>query len=375
MSRSAAKDTPHPPTATTAAYATVAPPSAPALPTKPLRAAIIGTGRVASLLEKDPLRGKPHTHAGYYHADPRVALVTGADIDPDRLAEFGQDWSIPPEHLYADYRDMLAAERPDLVSICAYAPDRAQMTADALSAGARGLWLEKAIACSLREAQHMRERIERAGAVAVVDHRRRLHPAYRAVRDLIADARYGALRSIHVNMCGQLIHTGTHAYDVLRYWCGEAAEVRGWVDGPPPRRKRVSDAQGHAHFLFQNGTHAFISASLRRYYIFQFDLIFEDARIHLGNDIQTVLRPAPSRLYSGYKELAPDPDTPLDSPCQLNLLTDLLEALHTRREPVNSVQNAVEALRLGLAIFQSSARSSKPVSPADVDPAWRVDSL
>ncbi|MGA2261352.1 MAG: hypothetical protein ABSH28_07945 [Acidobacteriota bacterium] len=79
------------------------------------RAAIIGTGRIASLLERDPLRSKPHSHAGWYRQHPAVTLVAGADIDKQRLTDFGRDWEIPDSHLFSDYRVMLERVRPDLV--------------------------------------------------------------------------------------------------------------------------------------------------------------------------------------------------------------------------------------------------------------------
>ena len=111
-----------------------------------LRAVIIGTGRIGSTLERDPLRTKPHTHAGWYVSHPHILLSGGADTNPDRLAQFGADWGLPADRLFAAYPDLLSTVRPDLVSVCAYAPDRVAMAQAALRAGARGLWLEKAVA-------------------------------------------------------------------------------------------------------------------------------------------------------------------------------------------------------------------------------------
>ena len=105
----------------------------------PVRAAIIGTGRIASRLAKDPLRSKPHTHAGWYAAHPRVTLVAGADTDPAALAEFSADWAVPASHCYADYREMLARERPDVVSVCAYAPERVEMCEAAIAAATNSI--------------------------------------------------------------------------------------------------------------------------------------------------------------------------------------------------------------------------------------------
>ena len=48
---------------------------------------------------------------------PRIALVAGADTDGEHLSAFGDDWGIPRDHLFADYRTMLERIRPDIVSV------------------------------------------------------------------------------------------------------------------------------------------------------------------------------------------------------------------------------------------------------------------
>ena len=99
-----------------------------------LCAAIIGTGRIGSSLERDPLRTKPHTHAGWYVSHPHILLTAGADTNPERLRAFGDDWGLPEERLFDRYPEMLAAVRPDLVTVCAYAPEREAMARAALDA-------------------------------------------------------------------------------------------------------------------------------------------------------------------------------------------------------------------------------------------------
>jgi hypothetical protein len=213
------------------------------MPPCPLKAAIIGTGRIGSLLERDALRSKPHSHAGWYAAHPRVTLVAGADTDPERLADFGADWQISTDHLYADYRELLARERPDLVSICAYATERVEMARAAIDAGARGLWLEKAVACSMAEAADLRQLADRAGVAIVVNHMRRADPAWRRVAEIVAREELGRLESVHVRFSGHFLHTGTHAWDALDEWCGPWAEVRCWAEA---QERRSAEAQTEA---------------------------------------------------------------------------------------------------------------------------------
>ena len=75
---------------------------------KKFKTGIVGCGRIGSILEEDPLRGKPCTHAGGFSALPAIHLSAGCDIDPERLKEFGKRWHVTG--LYSDYREMLEKE-------------------------------------------------------------------------------------------------------------------------------------------------------------------------------------------------------------------------------------------------------------------------
>ena len=68
-----------------------------------------------SLLEQDPLRGKPCTHAGGFQALASAKLIAGCDINKSRLETFGRQWSV--DRLYTDYQEMLIKENLDTPAI------------------------------------------------------------------------------------------------------------------------------------------------------------------------------------------------------------------------------------------------------------------
>jgi len=362
-----------------------------------LRAAIIGTGRIGSALERDPLRTKPHTHAGWYVSHPHILLSGGADTNADRLRAFGADWGLPAESLFAAYPDLLAALAPDLLSICAYAPDRVAMALAALDAGVRGLWLEKAVATSVVSACQLRAAAIAAGASVVVNHPRSQDPHYRAVRRLIDDGTLGPLESVHVVFSGHLIHTGTHAWEVLDGWLGPWAEVRCWPDptgtgdrtepsGSRPHAAGESrapspgadadacDIGGRVHIRFANGVDAFVSGGRKSYFVFQFDLIFAQGRVHLGNDVNQVLVAGPSPRYTGFTELT-EASWRLDGPGGAPLVTVLADAVERGVSDVSSLDAAIRALALGIATVQAATRPGVPVTPATLDEALVVASV
>ncbi|MDQ8181543.1 Gfo/Idh/MocA family oxidoreductase [Pelagicoccus sp. SDUM812005] len=338
-----------------------------------LNACIIGTGRIASTLEKDPLRPAGCTHAGSYAASPNIQLVAGADIDADALECFGRDWDIPSKRLYADYHDLFAKEKIDIASICAYAPQRLDMARAALEAGAKGLWLEKALGCSIADGEAIQAALQKHQAAAVVDYPRRARPPYRKIKELIDKQTYGKLQSVTCHMTHQLIHTGTHAFDVLRYWCGEALAVSGKLENGYDSSQEISDQGGQATIQFSNGTVAFVSAYRKKYYIFQFDLVFENARILIGNDIEKVYLPDTSKLYTGFKELFEQDKYDWGPAYPRGMVDELVHAMQTGTEPLYSVTNAIEALRIALAIFASHLADGKAISPSEVDPNLKIE--
>lgn len=365
-----------------------------------LRAAVIGTGRIASLLEADPLRARPHTHAGWYASHPRTVIAAGCDLDTERLDAFARDWDVPAGALYTDYVAMLERERPDLVSVCAYARDRVAMCRAALAAGARGLWIEKAVACSVEEGESLARAIELAGASAVVDHPRRLEARHRAVARWLDDDTFGSLETVHVTFSGHVVHTGTHAWDLLLAWCGPWVSVDASLDPPPAAdadsdadgrdedarhvsaradalRDGVPDRGGRARIVFANGVEAFVTGGAKRYFTFQCDLHLAAGRIRIGNDVFETQTPADSTRYSGFRELqAVDPATlmPPEAHGTSSVLQTLLEALDDGRPPVLSVPAAVEALALGVAVIQSGL-SGRTVTPSTLDRSLRVASV
>jgi predicted dehydrogenase len=363
------------------------------------RAAILGTGRIGSLLERDPLRPKPHTHAGWYAGDARTSLVAGCDIYPERLASFGEDWDVASAHLYDDHRTLLERERPDIVSVCAYAKDRVEMCRNALASGARGLWIEKAVACAVVDAERLSQAVAAAGAAAVVDHPRRLEPRYRAVGRWVRDETFGRLETVHVLFSGHVVHTGTHAWDLLLEWCGPWARVEATLDTPAQEasasgdhhdrseadqaryaealRDGETDRGGRARIVFENGVEAFVTGGAKRYFIFQCDLVCTRGRIRIGNDVWEVLTPADSPRYTGYRELASiDPATHMrdDDQCVSTVLGELIDAMNTGRPSALSIDAAARALALGVAIMQAGL-TGQAVTPSTLDRSLRIASV
>ncbi len=137
---------------------------------------------------------------------------------------------------YADYREMLDRERPELVVVSPrWTEERHAMVTAAVAAGAHAL-CEKPFTHSLEEADDMLARAKQAERKLAACLPIRMSPVTAFLKQRIADGMIGDLQSIRASgktdyrAGGEdlLVH-GAHIFDLLRIFAGEAAEVRARI--------------------------------------------------------------------------------------------------------------------------------------------------
>ncbi len=216
---------------------------------KHYRVGIIGCGRVAA------------AHANGYTAIESTELVAVAEPDPERRLKFDEAYGVTG--LYENYREMLADEELDIISICTWPPLHCEMTVAAAESGAKAILCEKPMALNLGEADRMLAACEEAGAKLVVGHQHRFDSQAANTIELIKGNAIGELQSIF-GYCNSkdLLTNGTHVVDLIRYFTDDSP-VR-WVMGQIDRPSDKVDFGHHVehnsigHWQFKNGTHAMI---------------------------------------------------------------------------------------------------------------------
>jgi predicted dehydrogenase len=215
------------------------------------RAAIIGTGRIGSTYDDEVVdRRKPSfyqgelrhsglytvlpvNHAGAYTTTPGFALVAAANRGAEKLRAFGERWGVRAR--YTDFRELLQQERPDVVSVCTQSPEKAEVVVAAAEAGVKAIVVEKAFATSMAEADTMLAACARHGVLLAVNHPNRFSPLLREAKRLIDDGTIGDLGTVAAYAVGGMLHTGTHTFDLLRYWAGDVvaldARIPDYVPG------------------------------------------------------------------------------------------------------------------------------------------------
>ncbi|MBI3971997.1 MAG: Gfo/Idh/MocA family oxidoreductase, partial [Chloroflexi bacterium] len=175
-----------------------------------------------------------HAHLRAYRQIPAVEVVAGADISPEVRERWSGEHGIP--RMYAGAEEMLAEEKPDLVSICTWPPLRPEMTEVVCAQkGVKGILAEKPMAVDLAGCDRMIAAAERAGTVLIVGTQRRFHNRYVKARELIDSGAIGDVMQIGVfNNSGDLLTSSIHMVDVMRYLLHDAPAE--WVIGQIDRR-------------------------------------------------------------------------------------------------------------------------------------------
>lgn len=199
------------------------------------RAGIIGVGFIggADQVSGDALgqlvENLDGTHLVALDGHPKIDLVTGSSRDQGRRDRFEARTNAK---VYADWKEMVANESLDIVSVATYASVHAEMTIAAVEHGARVVYCEKPIATSAADARAMLTACRDRDALLVINHNRRFNPNGHSLRDRIAAGELGDLTSVNLAWpTGRLAGVGTHVIDAMHMHVGRQIEaVTGRLD-------------------------------------------------------------------------------------------------------------------------------------------------
>ena len=314
----------------------------------------------------------PHSHAAGYACVPATEVVAVCDLIPERTQDAAATWQDrwPGISQYQDYREMLANERLDIVSVVTSDHRHADITVDAAEAGARAIFCEKPLATTLADADRMIAAIEKHGVFLSVDHSRRWQPQWHEARAAIRNGAIGPVRTVIGKLGGaraMLFRNGTHLMDAVCFFAdGEPEWLSARYDdsfadyGP-----RYAGDGGHdpatdpgvcTFMLFDNGVRGFYIGSQNAATGFEVEVTGETGRIRLGNSIGAEIETA-----EGVQALAPETATVSGSAAAIEELIALVEGRGTTPQisgPYDG-RRVVEAL---IATAQSAAHGGAPVT-------------
>jgi len=338
------------------------------------KVAIAGCGRIASLLEDDPLREKPATHAGAFAAHPATCMIACCDINRDRLHLFAKRWGI--RKLYTDYREMIDTEKIDILSVASWTETHSKIVEYAAESGVLGIYCEKPIAINLSQAGRMVEACEKNGVALVIGHERRWDRDFQIVKQMLCAGELGQLRSITgytLSACppklsrrkyggGALFHDGTHMVDLFRFFAGDPVCVIGLEERPNGKNYIENTVTGLVNF--QNDVKGIIvGGGERSYFHFELDVQTDTARVLLGNHVSEMYACQASKRFTGFTELVkvPFPTGNGGVNPYVGGVSDLIREIETGQKSISSGVDGYKALETIIALYRSAGKGGASV--------------
>jgi len=180
-----------------------------------LKAAVIGVGSMG------------RHHARVYRQIAETDLVAVADS----LTENGE--AVARDNLsraYADYREMLETERPDIVSVVVPTGEHFQVAHDAFEAGCHVL-VEKPITATIEEGITLIKYAEHVGLKLMIGHIVRFDPAVQDLKRRLDSGELGRIFQVRsrrlgpfpsrVRDIGVIVDLATHDLDITSYVTGQ----------------------------------------------------------------------------------------------------------------------------------------------------------
>ena len=179
-----------------------------------MKVAVIGVGSMG------------RNHARVYSELPEANLVAVVDAD-GKLAELtAEKYGL---RAYTDYCQMLEKEMPEAVSIAVPTAMHKEAGLAALEAGAHVL-MEKPIAATVEEGQHLIEKAHAAKRQLMVGHIVRFNPAIQALKQKLAAGELGRIFQIfcrragpfpaRIRDVGVVVDLAPHDVDIMRFLAG-----------------------------------------------------------------------------------------------------------------------------------------------------------
>ncbi|GHV84417.1 oxidoreductase [Spirochaetia bacterium] len=296
-----------------------------------LKAAIVGLGRIASLLEEDRLREKPCTHAGAITANPGLVLCAGADLDKERRRLFAKRWSVP---VYENAETMLREVQPHILHIATHPDSHLLYCSLAARYGVSVAVCEKPLADTLGKAKRIAALHESRKLSVVTNHERRYAADYTLARRLLSEGKIGSLAGVKAvlymgktrRLLDVLWHDGTHLADAAMFLTGGvlkhcktfgAREKSGpwpsWLGGPGPCRN-LKAQRGTVYLQavleqptipVQGGPLPFLMelGAGRDHLVFELEFSGEKGKLLIGNGIFEVWESKESPYAEGFRSL------------------------------------------------------------------------
>ena len=267
------------------------------------------------MLEEDPFRYHPCTHAGTLKDLNRnqkhfqFEITAACDLQRERLDQF-QSWWQEGMNLETDYKKVFYNNEIDLLIISSSFYSHYEICRYALNQKVKAVVLEKPAAETAEQIQELIDLSEKNRIPVWVNFERRYHNGYRNVKKMIEHTPKEELRSITGKVLTGRVREGDEGSPILLdgiHWL----DLLIWFFGlPDVSGAHKIDAQipamhdtVFAEMMYDDVLVHFEAGGRRRYFEFFMEIDYEKTRVRTGNEGQFFHLTSPSERYKNFYEL------------------------------------------------------------------------
>jgi UDP-N-acetyl-2-amino-2-deoxyglucuronate dehydrogenase len=343
--------------------------------------AIVGCGHIA------------HKHAESIKLAQDAHLYAVCDTNCNSL----DDFIVKTGTLgYSDYSEMLDNPKIDVVNICTPSGLHEKLAVQAANAG-KHLIIEKPVALSLEAVDRIQEACLRNGVKCAVVHPNRFRPAIVELKKMIDQGKFGTISHVNATVrwnrnqayYDQAQWRGTKAMDggVLMNQAIHNLDLLLWLMGPVKHiqamtttRLRNIEAEDVATALleFENGVVGVVEAASTIYpknYEESISIFGETGTAVVGGPTASWIKhwAFEDSIQSENEQLIRDIEAdPHGISGHQRIISDMVDAIRDDREPIISLEDGRNALKLVLDIYEAADRSAVGRSSAQPSIAGRI---
>lgn len=335
---------------------------------KKLNVGIIGAGRI----------GQVHAKSITYHI-PQAKIVAISDIYYEGAKRVAESLGIP--NAYEDYHEILNNPEIDAVLICSSTDTHADIAVEAAEAG-KHIFCEKPVDLTVAKIKKVIAAVEKAGVKLQIGFNRRYDHNFAEIKCLANDGKLGKLQTIkitsrdpeppsidYVKVSGGIFLDMTvHDFDMARFIGGEVEEVYAnaavTVDEAIGKAGDVDTAL--IALKFKNGAIGVIDNCRKACYGYdqRLEVFGTGGQASAANDTPTNV--------SYINENGNMTDKPLYFFLERYMqsftdeMTEFINAVQNDEQTKTTVNDGLEALRLGLAA-KLSVKEHRPVKLSEIE--------
>ncbi|MCL2804607.1 MAG: Gfo/Idh/MocA family oxidoreductase [Treponema sp.] len=273
-----------------------------------IKAAIIGLGRIASILEDDSLREKPCTHAGAIVSNEDCVLAAGCDKDEERRIAFSRKWSVPS---FSDAEKMLSEYKPQILAIATHPDSHYHYCNLAAKHKVPVIICEKPLADSLTDARKIVDLTNKKdGPVIITNHERRYSKDFERAKTILKEGILGDIISIRAvlyfgqkrKLINMLWDDGTHLIDAIMFLTGFTMTHKSNWGADFEQNKGTAWIEGELSSSSPIPVIIEVGAG-RDHLVFEIEFSCENGRLRIGNGVFEVYRSVSSSYAQNFNSL------------------------------------------------------------------------